>query len=712
MLRSLGELKTEYSSESDDIAKDFYGPCFQHATSYDRITGFFSSTVFHLLHGSLGPFIQANGGKMRILCSPRLSIGDAEGLVYGYSARTDAELSSLLKDELRNLLDSPAADGARLFAALVAGGRLDLRLAKVSANTASNSKSMFHDKVGVFRDSNGDSVGFRGSLNETYLGLSQHGNVESIDVWPSWLGGRDAERARKAVERFEDLWEGKVPGVTVVHLPSEIEKELEIVAQDVDLEALLRDTPESPPTHPAAPSVGGIELRKHQIAAYKAWQANGHRGIFAHATGSGKSISGLYCAQKAIEEGLIPIILVPSRLLLEQWSTHVREILGAKVIAVGAGHNGWRRTPLIRAAMERHQPHNPYVILAVLNSAATPAFRAQVERSVSGTFVLFDESHRAGSAQYRELFEWLEAPQRLGLSATPDRANDPEGTAAATDFFHGTVHRYTLKNALDDGVLAKYVYHPQWVSLTDDEQERWDLLTTEIRRRTAMDRSKDSTAPMSDQLKMKLIERARIAKSAARKVPAAVQTVAENYKPEEKQKWLIYCDNQTQVEDLRTGLLKRGITAWAYHTSMSGDPVNTLRMFDAEGGIVISIRCLDEGVDIPSATHALVIASSRNEREFIQRRGRILRTAPNKTIATLADILVLPDAVQKSDSSWPLVVGEIARASQFAVWGLNTDSLTKIEAKVIDMGLSLEELSGLMAAGYEEDDEDQSIEVG
>lgn len=453
-------------------------------------------------------------------------------------------------------------------------------------------------------------------------------------------------------------------------------------------------------------------LRQHQIDAYKAWRANGHRGIFAHATGAGKSVSGLYCAQKAIGEGLIPIILVPSRLLLEQWSTLVREKLGAKVIAVGAGHNEWRRTPLIRAAMEQHELQKPYVILAVLNSAATPAFRAQVERRVSGTFVLFDESHRAGSTQYRELFDWLKAPQRLGLSATPDRSNDTEGTAAVTDFFDGTVHRYTLKNALDDDVLAKYVYHPQWISLTDDEQERWDLLTTEIRRRTALDRSKDSTAPMSDQLKMKLIERARIAKSAARKVPAAIQTVAENYKPAEKQKWLIYCDNQTQVEELRTGLLNQGITAWAYHTSMDGDPVNTLRMFDAEGGIIISIRCLDEGVDIPSATHALVIASSRNEREFIQRRGRILRQAPNKTIATLADILVLPDEVQKSDSSWPLVVGEIARASQFAVWGLNTDSLTKIEAKVIDMGVSLDELSGLMAAGYEEDEEDQSMEVG
>lgn len=709
MLKAVGELKTEYSSETDDIARDFYAPCFQRATHYDRITGFFSSTVFHLLHGSLDTFFQTNGGKMRILCSPRLSSNDAEGLLYGYAARDDTELANLLSDELRNHLASPAADGAKLFAALVASGHLDLRLAKVSSHAASNSKSMFHDKVGVFQDSDGDSVGFRGSLNETYLGLSKHGNVESIDVWPSWTGGRDAERAEKAVERFEDLWDGKTPGVSVVALPDDIRRELEVVASNVNLEALLRDDAASKANHSSQPSVGGITLREHQSEAFRAWQANGHRGIFAHATGSGKSVSGLYCAHQAISAGLIPIILVPSKLLLEQWATHVREVLGAKAIKVGAGHDEWRRSSIIRAAMETHEPNRPYVIIAVLNSASTPAFRAQVERGVANAFILIDESHRAGSLQYRGLLEWLKAPQRLGLSATPTRANDPEGTAALSDFFGGTVHQYTLKDALNDGVLAQYVYHPQWVSLTEEEQERWDVLTTEIRRRTAMDRSVDAAAPLSEQLKMKLIERARIAKSASRKVPAAIRTVVENYKPDERQKWLIYCDNQRQVEELRVGLSSNGLTAWAYHSAMAGDPVNTLRMFDSEGGIIISIRCLDEGVDIPSATHALVIASSRNEREFIQRRGRILRKAPNKTIATLADILVLPDEVQRTDSSWSLVVGELARASQFAAWGLNTDSVSKIEAKIIDMGISLDALSELTASGYEEDEE--SIEV-
>ncbi|MDQ0093065.1 DEAD/DEAH box helicase family protein [Paeniglutamicibacter psychrophenolicus] len=633
-----------------------------------------------------------------------MSSNDADGLVYGYAARNDTELSEMLRCELRDLLASPAADGAKLFAALVANGLLDLRLAKVALHTASSSKSMFHDKVGLFRDSAGDSVGFRGSLNETYLGLSRHGNIESIDVWPSWAGGRDAERVAKAVGRFEDIWDSKVPGVTVVGLPDDIRREIEIVAKDVDLEAFLRDASVSK-ANAAKLEVGGIELRDHQGAAFRAWQANGHQGIFAHATGSGKSVSGLYCAQQAIRGGLIPIILVPSKLLLEQWAVQAREVLGAKVISVGAGHNRWRTAPILRAAMENHETNRPYVIVAVLNSASTPMFRAQVQRGVDKAFVLFDESHRAGSLQYRELLEWLTAPQRLGLSATPNRANDPEGTLAVSNYFDGTVHRYTLKNALDDGVLAKYEYHPQWVSLTEEEQERWDILTTEIRRRTAMDRSSDATAPMSDQLKMKLIERARIAKSASRKIPAAIRTVVENYKPDEKQKWLIYCDNQVQVEELRVGLNDLDITAWAYHSAMTGDPINTLRMFDSEGGIIISIKCLDEGVDIPSATHALVIASSRNEREFIQRRGRILRKAPNKTIATLVDILVLPDEVQRTDSSWPLVVGELARASQFAAWGLNTDSVSKIEAKIIDMGIQLEELSELMKAGYEEDEE-------
>lgn len=704
MLRNLGNLQTEYTTDMNDIPREFYDPCLREASSYDRITGFFSSTAFHLIQAGLATFFTQNSGFMRILCSPRLSTADAESLIYGYEVRDDAELVSKLQSELTQLLRSPHADTARLLAALVASGRLEVKLARVTPTTSIQNKRMFHDKVGLFSDSEGDVVGFRGSANESYLGLSPSGNIESVDVWPSWEGGRDAARARHAVARFERLWEGVVPGVTVISLPHEIKEELEHLAEDTDLAALLRDAARTGPPARDEFTLGGIRLREHQRAAIRAWEANEHNGLLTHATGSGKTITGLYSAGLALDQGLTPLILVPSRLLLEQWAKQVHELLGARSVLAGGGHDRWSRSGALRAAVESSRPGRKYVLIAVLNTASSPAFRAQLRPVTDKVFTIADEAHRLGSPRFRTILEWLDTPWRLGLSATPERANDPEGTAAVDSYFRGVVHEYTLKDALDDGVLAPYVYNPSWVDLTDDERERWDRLTSEIRQRYAMAQAPGATPHSQDQLRRKLIERSRIAKSAAYKVSRAAALVAEHYRPEKDQKWLIYCDSQDQMSQVREALTSEGIPTLEYHSQMRGDSEATLRLFDISGGIIIAIKCLDEGVDIPSASHALILASSRNPREFIQRRGRILRRSPNKTVATLIDVLVLPETTQRDDPSWPLVVGELSRAIQFAGWSITQNSVSILEDKWVSMGLSLSQLDEIRTEGIEDDE--------
>ncbi|WP_152185681.1 DEAD/DEAH box helicase family protein [Segeticoccus rhizosphaerae] len=709
MLRGLGNLRTEYTSDVDDIARDFYNRCLRESSAYDRITGFFSSTIFHLTHPALGTFIGENGGTMRLLCSPRLSDSDADSLLFGYAARGDADLVEALRAELAHLLASKHAATARLLAALIAAERLEVRLARVTPTATMSNKRMFHDKVGLFTDDAGDVVGFRGSLNESYLGLSVEGNVESVDVWPSWEGGRDAERVRNAVARFDRLWTGQVPGVTVASLPGEIRRELDRVAEDADLAALLRDLADGEARlSPAArPTVGGIELRRHQLNAVQEWQAHDQRGLLAHATGAGKTITGLYCAKLALQTGLTPVILVPSQLLLDQWTGQLRELLGARVVPAGGGHDRWSRGGLLRAAVESSRPERPYAVVAVLNSAASPSFRAQLRPVTPQTFVIADEAHRLGSPQFRTILEWLDAPWRLGLSATPERAHDLDGTRAITDYFGGIIHRYTLKDALDDGVLAPYVYQPSWVGLTDEEQERWERLTTEIRRRSAIAQAPGATPHSQDHLRYKLIERSRIAKGAARKIPKAAELIVDQWRPEDGQKWLVYCDNQNQLALVRQALDARGIRSWEYHRQMDGDPLTTLKLFNVAGGIVVAIKCLDEGVDIPAATHALILASSRNPREFIQRRGRVLRRAPHKTIATVLDVLVLPDSLDRGDPTWPLAVGELARALEFATWSIGRDAASRLEDKWVSMGLSLSDIDDLRPAGVEVDDDDE-----
>jgi superfamily II DNA or RNA helicase len=711
MLKSIGALRTEYSSDVHDIARELYAPCLRQATCYDRITGFFSSAVFTLLHGALGTFFMQNDGRMRLLCSPRLSEADAEGLLFGYEARDDAELGAQLRGELNALLTSPYSKTARLLAALIAAGRLEIRLARVTSAASPSDKRMFHDKVGIFRDASGEAVGFRGSMNESYLGLSPEGHIDSIDVWPSWEGGRDAERVLNATTRFARLWAGEVAGVTIASLPDELRVELARIAEEVDLEELLGDLDTKLPARPdPAPRLGDHELRPHQVRGADAWIAHGHRGLLAHATGSGKTITGLQCAQLAIDEGLVPVVLVPSALLLAQWAAEARRHLGARVILAGDGNTSWRTAGTLRGAVESRRAEQAYMVIAVMNTAATESFRAQLRPVAHRCLLIADEAHRLGSAKLQSILGWLDAPWRLGLSATPDRANDPEGTAVLMEYFGGIVDRYTLKDALDEGVLSPYRYLPAWVGLTEAEQANWDDLTLQIKKRYAIAHAPGSKPHTKEQLARKLIERARIAKNAALKVPLAARLITQHYRPDEGQKWLVYCDNRIQLDGVRMALESRGIPSWAYHRQMEGDPDATLRLFDTNGGIVVAIKCLDEGVDIPAATHALVLASSRNPREFIQRRGRILRRAPDKTVATLMDILVLPERVDAADPLWALSVSELSRALEFAVWSISRAAESTLEDKWVSMGLPLSELDAARPAGVEadEDESDQA----
>lgn len=711
MLTDLGHLRTDYSSDVDDIARDFYNPCLSEGIRYDRITGFFSSTVFHITWNALETFVLHNGGQLRLLCSPRLAERDADGILYGYKARGDDELARRLHSELEAMLSDPSiGDSARLLAALVATGALDIRLARVADQASSPTLRMFHDKMGLFIDDAGNVVGFRGSMNESYLGLSSRGNIESIDVWPSWEGGRDAERARNAAARFERLWAGEVRGVTVLELPTATREELERVANDVDLEAALahlKHESESRLGHVAVPVVGGMSLREHQREAVARWQANRMRGLLAHATGAGKTVTGLYCTQLAVDRQLVPVVLVPSQLLLDQWAQQIRELLGYRVIRCGGGHDRWAREGLVRAALEHSARRQHYAVVAILNSAASADFIAQVRPLSHRVALIADEVHRMGSPEFRAILDRVDAKARLGLSATPERAYDPEGTAAIWGYFGGIIHRFTLKDALDAGVLAPYVYEPHWVSLTADEQRRWDELTHRIRRHYAMIRRSTPTTDQSGRLRILLIERARIVKNADSKTSKAAELVSAHYNPDSRQKWLIYCDNQAQVDTVRAALDRRGISSWEYHTQMRGSPGTTLRLFELHGGIIVAIKCLDEGVDIPSATHALILASSRNPREYIQRRGRVLRRAPGKTLATLLDVLVLPETTDADDPSLPLVFGELARALQFAEWAVGESGATQIEHRWIDLGLPLEQLDAIRAAGIEVDDEEE-----
>jgi superfamily II DNA or RNA helicase len=690
--------RPEYSSDVDDLVADFYLPAMRGATVYDRITGFFSSGAFLLYWPALRDFI-AREGRIRLLCSPRLTDADIEGMELGYAARSDDDLGRTLLAEIDALLTDPVLrQPARAFAGLVANKVIEVKLARVVGATTPGDHRMFHDKVGLFGDAGGRWIGFRGSANETYLGLSAQGNIESFDAWPSWAGDRDAERVQHARERFDRLWDGGGNGIEVMELPEGLREALRERTGDADWREIVDEMTAVTEETVERQDPTGRTLRRPQVNGLAAWEANGRVGILAHATGSGKTVTGR-CAIAAHDGPAV--VVVPSELVANQWIAQLRVDMaatGRRVHLCGAGATDWKTR--LRTWMTDSEVHR--VVVAVAPTAASERFLTHLH-GVPNLLLVGDEVHRLGAPTYRQVLT-IDAAARLGLSATPQRAGDPDGTAALMSFFGGIVDTYTLADAMRDRVLCQYTYHPQVVRLDSDEETQWMEMTRRIGRAIAA--GGDLTGALQNPaVKVMIMQRARIAKKAAGKVAAAVATVRRSYAAGDH--WLVYCDDSDQMQQVATGLRGAGIDAVTYYSDMPGDKDATLRHFRHNGGVVVSIKCLDEGVDIPECDHALIAASSRNPREFIQRRGRVLRVAGGKDIAVIHDLLVMPSSTVE-DATRQLVWGEIARAGEFARTALNTDARVPLEEACVELGIELADLYAALDAGVEDDDEDDA----
>lgn len=682
----------EYASDSGDLLNDFYLPALRGAVSYDRITGFFASSALALYWEALPDFID-RGGRLRILCSPRVTGRDAQGIERGYEARSDKALAAELREEFEILLGDPVLRRPALaLAALISVGAVDVRLARVAAATLDD-RRMFHDKVGLFADAAGRRLGFRGSLNETASGIASDGNVESFDAWASWVGSNDQKRVERATERFERLWLGQSPGVEVLALPAPFRGWLELQARDFDWREFAKEMDNSSTSvSPINDAPDGRPLRVQQIRGLEAWESNGRRGILAHATGSGKTVTGLtaICRHRGAA-----LVIAPSSLVARQWVDQI-ESTGRRVQLCGDGETAWRtrlRTWLASPASER-------VIVALGPTASQPEFANQASRAVD-LLLVGDEVHRLGAPSMRSILQ-IPAAARLGLSATPERAGDSDGTQAVFDYFGGVVDTYTLQDALADGALAPYRYYPQLVRLTAAEEEEWDALSKRIGKSIARARTGRDDDRLPESTKILLMQRARIAKGAAAKTPLALDLVARHFR--QGQRWLIYCDDQHQMVGVSSGLRAAGVDAYVYHSKMPGDKASTIRHFEENGGVVVAIKCLDEGVDVPNATHALILASSRNPREFIQRRGRVLRKSSGKQFATIYDAIIEPPTLENSSTS-SLLSGELARAGNFASSALNTDAREPLEQLVMNLGGDLRRLYQHLGGSGEEDDD-------
>ena len=684
---SILDLKTEYRSLQDDPVREFYRPCLLNANNYRRAVGFFRSTVYNVIGASTVEFARRGGGT-RLICSPELSEEDIESIALAYARKSEIVNNNLIQQIDLLLASEDTAFDTRILATLIAVGALNIKVA-----VRADRKGLYHEKIGIFSDGMRNAVSFKGSANETWSGWHGEGNLESIEVFCSWRGGLEAERVKKHAAHFDALWSGHDPHIEVFSFPTQAMAHLKKSAFK-DLDAVDRRD---------VPTRG--KRRKplsHQNAAVKAWLSQGGRGIFEHATGSGKTFTALMAIRQHIERGKPALVVVPSRLLLDQWASEIKdEIPEAALLLAGGGNNAWRAPQRLRGMTGPDTAHGGRIVLSTMQTASMASFRDVV---IGGNHLLLvaDEVHQIGSRQH-SLIMTIDAGTRLGLSATPVRYGDPEGTKLIFDFFGNVVPPpITLTDAIDVGRLVPYEYFPHSVNLTVKESDEWKSYTKKISREIARHKSEDTGArPLSDKAKLLLIQRSRVAKKAAAKVQLACAVVKKHFK--KGQSWLVYCEDADQLAQVLVALRQEGIDSVEYHSKMTGDRAATMSWFRSFGGILVSIRCLDEGVDIPDVSHALVLASSQNPRQFIQRRGRVLRRGPEKQVAIVHDAIVVPVSARDEPEQINLLKSELVRAIEFAGHAINRGAGAELRGIAISMGIDPQ---GLLDTGVEEDEEE------
>lgn len=673
-------LERAYRSSSHELARDFLGHILPQSARYHRAAGFFASSVFGVAPAEFRDFF-ARGGIMQLVCSPLLSRLDIAAMIQGVFRRRDALAQLRLEEYGRALDPSNNTNNAKLLSWLLATGKLEVRIATPKKKSDS---SIYHEKIGFFGDSTGSTVGFCGSANETRSAYAA--NFERVDVFSSNGGETDRRRSSAIEQHFHDLWNNRTPGVDVWTLHVALQRRLLSIAHSEDQHD-LRDGAEVelPPElgsriAPEALFPSTAKLFDHQTAAIQAWAREGSgRGILEMATGSGKTITALTLASRLydlLDQPFVLLVIAPLIHLVDQWRD-VAFGFGLRPIRCAGSRAEWQEelSTGISACNSGQRP----ILSAVCTMAtlATTAFQTLLADIRCPLLVIADEAHNFGAPGASASLP-ANATYRVGLSATPERAYDDLGTARLAQYLGRVVYRYTLANALRDGVLTPYRYFPEIVELTSDEVSEYIALTQQIGKYG----SHDDAAP-SDAVKMLLIRRARLIAVAEAKLKRLRTLVDADRRQTHS---LVYCGDGT-VEGPQAPMLTRqideavriiGVDLQLRCASYTAETAPLRRkelaadFASGEVQVLVAIRCLDEGVDIPATRRAYMLASGTNRRQFVQRRGRVLRRSDGKDRAEIYDFFVTfpPSEFRKGapgfEAGRSLLRGQLERAREFA----------------------------------------------
>lgn len=692
-----------YSSDSEHIPLEFYEEAFPIAKEIDLLLGYFSSNAIRVLSKSFAEFI-LNDGKMRIITNHVYSLKDYQELIEVSILKDEDKIIDIFSD-LEYLADALSSHSQHFFDCLkylLKNNKLEILPVKF------NNVDLAHCKRMILFDGK-DYISTEGSINFTLPALLK--NSESFQVETQWNGKVSCQRIKEEIENFDKIFSKKHTSYQYIN-PEDIEVVINSLGREKDIKDLFDDSLnltndnynqkvskilqkkkqrfqekldkiENTPKFPFSEGP-----RDYQLEAYVNWKQQYYSGVFAMATGTGKTITSLNCVlNEYSKDGYYRvIILVPSIALLDQWEKEVKEFHFNNILKVGGGNN-WEKDLANYASNFSWGVKKDLVIISTYGSFVLDRFQSVFQKIQLDFILIADEAHNMGANNIQSKLGKIQVKKKIGLSATPKRIYDPEGTFAIDDFFKDEppyTYNFGMEKALDQGFLAQYKYFPLIVELTDTEFEEYTEISKKLLKFFDFEKGKFKDDPIVEIL---LLKRKSIIHKAHNKIDLFSDIIGELIKAKKDKYIFAYIPegftNNSDGESVKllNEFLKRtnrdypNIKMNSY-TSEDQNLNDIIRGFE-EGKIdlLFAMKMLDEGVDIPRAEVGIFASSTGNPRQFIQRRGRLLRKHKDKTYATIYDMVVIPKLHNEIGELFNieknLVRNELNRVAYFASLAMN-----------------------------------------
>lgn len=676
------KIRNSYINQgSEGLVEAFLNPALKCAKEYKRSTGFFSSDgLIPIMDGLMT--LARNHGHIKLIASPKLNEDDVEAIRQGYEQRQKYISEAFTRDFVEEMEKLPEIK-LQFLCELIRSGVLDIKIVVLKSHEFG--PGMYHDKLGILHDFDGNAIAFYGSPNSSYGGYK--GNYERVRIAQSWKDGFEDIVEDEEAE-FDSLWNNTNPFLEAFNYTKTAESNI--------IEVINRKK--------ASVSKTGIKLRDYQEQAISAWINNNYHGFYVMATGTGKTWTAIYSAKALVENHPCMIVIcAPYKHLVKQWAGDVETAFPqAKVVMVSSENPGWDNqitTEIIRC---RYNDKSQIIIISTITSFRMTRFSEVVRKYKGERLLIVDEAHRF-TDRPEELQK--EYSYMLGLSATPFSGKSAAKGKELMAFFGGQVFSLPIEEALDRGFLVPYYYYPIFVDATAEEEEKFAKLSYVI-----SSCFKGDVCIDPDKLVKALRSRLRIISMSEEKM-ARLKSIIKGIQEEDH--FVVYCGDgklfDRNGEELRhINAVKKILSELDYKASQFTAKENMatrIELVDSfnKGQIdaLAAIRCLDEGINIPSIKSALILSSNDDYREFVQRRGRILRLYKDKKFARIYDVIVLP-----SFRSAPWAAIELRRFHEYARLALNWDSLSgKLDELLSQYGLDITDVDVYDYEEMEEPDE-------